>query len=203
MSRDDIVIADGMNYIKGYRYQLYCEAKSLLTPSCVVQIGAPADKCREWNKNIAQQTDQAGSLDKNERKPYAEDVLDNLIFRYEEPNGMTRWDSPLFVIPWEDKEIPGQDIWDAMVNAGTVRPNQATVMVGYPVSHNLVYKRWTNLAMMPQPAAADSNYLQTLDKTTQEVVALILEYQKMNGDSGGEMVVPDASVVSEWGAVVY
>jgi hypothetical protein len=36
LSRDDIVIADGLNYIKGFRYQLYCEAKALQTPSCVV-----------------------------------------------------------------------------------------------------------------------------------------------------------------------
>jgi protein KTI12 len=36
LSRDDIVIADGLNYIKGFRYQLYCEAKAVQTPSCVV-----------------------------------------------------------------------------------------------------------------------------------------------------------------------
>lgn len=36
LSRDDIVIADGLNYIKGFRYQLYCEAKAVSTPSCVV-----------------------------------------------------------------------------------------------------------------------------------------------------------------------
>lgn len=36
LSRSDIVLADGMNYIKGFRYQLYCEAKALQTPSCVV-----------------------------------------------------------------------------------------------------------------------------------------------------------------------
>ena len=38
LSRDDIVIADGLNYIKGFRYQLYCEAKALQTPSCVVSM---------------------------------------------------------------------------------------------------------------------------------------------------------------------
>lgn len=38
LSRDDIVIADGLNYIKGFRYQLYCEAKALQTPSCVVSV---------------------------------------------------------------------------------------------------------------------------------------------------------------------
>ena len=36
LSRDTVVIADGLNYIKGFRYQLYCEAKALQTPSCVV-----------------------------------------------------------------------------------------------------------------------------------------------------------------------
>jgi len=38
LSRDDIVIADGLNYIKGFRYQLYCEAKAVQTPSCVVSL---------------------------------------------------------------------------------------------------------------------------------------------------------------------
>ena len=37
LGRDNIVIADGMNYIKGFRYQLYCEAKAVQTPSCVVR----------------------------------------------------------------------------------------------------------------------------------------------------------------------
>jgi protein KTI12 len=38
LARDSIVIADGLNYIKGYRYQLHCEAKAVQTPSCVVCI---------------------------------------------------------------------------------------------------------------------------------------------------------------------
>jgi len=38
LSHDDIVIADGLNYIKGFRYQLYCEEKALQTPSCVVSL---------------------------------------------------------------------------------------------------------------------------------------------------------------------
>jgi len=36
LGRDTIVVADGLNYIKGYRYQLYCEAKGLSTTNCVV-----------------------------------------------------------------------------------------------------------------------------------------------------------------------
>ena len=36
LGKDVIVIADALNYIKGFRYQLFCEAKALGTPSCVV-----------------------------------------------------------------------------------------------------------------------------------------------------------------------
>lgn len=64
---------------------------------------------------------------------YAVDIFDNLVYRYEEPNGMTRWDSPLFTVPYDDAAPPCQDIWDAIVGsegrAKTVTPNLATVMV--------------------------------------------------------------------------
>lgn len=36
LARDSIVILDGMNYIKGWRYQLWCEAKASNTTCCVV-----------------------------------------------------------------------------------------------------------------------------------------------------------------------
>jgi len=36
LGRDSIVILDGMNYIKGWRYQLWCEAKAAGTTCCVV-----------------------------------------------------------------------------------------------------------------------------------------------------------------------
>ncbi|KAI5289010.1 hypothetical protein KEM54_004570 [Ascosphaera aggregata] len=79
LGRDTIVIADGMNYIKGYRYQLWCEAKAAGTTCCVVrisrhqldflivagkgiktfwlmhlgqmQIGTPADRCVAANES--------------------------------------------------------------------------------------------------------------------------------------------------------
>lgn len=47
---------------------------------------------------------------------------------------MTRWDSPLFTVPYEDEKPPFEDIWEAMIGsegkAKLVKPNQATVMVG-------------------------------------------------------------------------
>ena len=40
LGKDTIVVADGLNYIKGFRYQLYCEAKAVQTPSCVVRTSS-------------------------------------------------------------------------------------------------------------------------------------------------------------------
>ncbi|KAK2565179.1 Protein KTI12-like protein [Acropora cervicornis] len=38
ISRDDIVILDSLNYIKGFRYELYCVAKAHKTTHCVVSV---------------------------------------------------------------------------------------------------------------------------------------------------------------------
>ena len=50
LSKDAVVIADGLNYIKGYRYQLWCEAKAAGTRCCVVHVAAREDECKIWNK---------------------------------------------------------------------------------------------------------------------------------------------------------
>ena len=38
LNRRTLVILDGMNYIKGFRYQLYCIARSLATAHCVASV---------------------------------------------------------------------------------------------------------------------------------------------------------------------
>ena len=38
MSKDDVIILDYLNYIKGYRYELFCISKLYQTPQCVVSI---------------------------------------------------------------------------------------------------------------------------------------------------------------------
>ncbi|KAF2405042.1 chromatin associated protein KTI12 [Trichodelitschia bisporula] len=166
LTRDAIVIVDAPNYIKGFRYQMFCEAKAVQTPSCVVEvhIGTPIDTCRENNLR-AREVDPATA--------YADEVFDNLVFRYEEPNGMTRWDSPLFTVLYDDPAPPGEAIWDALVgNDGRVkmvRPNAATVL---------------------RPAT-QQDYLYELDKQTSEIVAHILTWQKDHpGEEGGQVSVP-------------
>lgn len=38
MSKEDIIIFDYLNYIKGYRYELFCISKLYQTPQCVVNL---------------------------------------------------------------------------------------------------------------------------------------------------------------------
>lgn len=40
LGKDTFVIVDGMNYIKGWRYQLWCESKAAETTCCVVRLKA-------------------------------------------------------------------------------------------------------------------------------------------------------------------
>jgi protein KTI12 len=49
LNRDTIVIADALNYVKGFRYQLYCVARAVSTPHCTVSYsdGDVCDCC-EW-----------------------------------------------------------------------------------------------------------------------------------------------------------
>ncbi|QIW96461.1 hypothetical protein AMS68_001979 [Peltaster fructicola] len=160
LTRDDIVVADGMNYIKGFRYQLYCEAKAVQTPNCVVHIGTPTDQCRAFNEQ-ALETGTGG---------YQPEVFDNLVFRYEEPNGMNRWDAPLFTVPHDDPEAPYDAIWEAMVGSDgkvkVVRPNAATVV---------------------RPAT-EQDILYELDKSTSEVVTSITIWQQDHPGEGGGIV---------------
>ncbi|CEJ93639.1 Putative RNA polymerase II elongator complex subunit [[Torrubiella] hemipterigena] len=167
LSDKDIVILDGMNYIKGWRYQLHCEAKALRTPSCILQIGCTVDRAKQVN------TERLENKDSKQPEAYDRSNWENLVFRYEEPNPMTRWDSPLFTMIWEDDEAQAtktfDSMWDAIAGEGRkiIRPNQATEQRGRD---------------------ADGDYLYILDKETQDVVKRILDQQVE--DAGGEVRIP-------------
>jgi protein KTI12 len=48
--------------------------------------------------------------------------------RYEEPNSMARWDSPLYTVPWSDESAPAQEIWET-VTAGAKAPSNVAVLL--------------------------------------------------------------------------
>lgn len=145
LSRSNIVILDNLTYIKGFRYQLFCEAKAVETNSCCLHVGAPKDICAKWN-----------SERKNDAWP--DDLFEALVFRYEEPNGMAKWDSPLFAIGYEDEELPIDEIWDQLILRKPKPPNQATSIK--PVT--------------------PMNYLTELDRITMATVNELLDMHKTN-----------------------
>lgn len=191
LSTRDIVILDGLNYIKGWRYQLYCEAKNLSTPSVLLQVGCPPDRARAVNEERLLRQEEAltagRSVAGDDEAPegaYEPANWENLVFRYEEPNPMSRWDSPLFTLIWEDDEAQTRkvfgEMWEAIAGEGrkVIRPNQSTVQ---------------------RSRDAGGDYLYVLDRETQDIVKKILEQQSdegggeisisKSGDAGGEMLV--------------
>lgn len=180
LSNKDIVILDGANYIKGWRYQLYCEAKAVRTPHCVVHVGTPVSQARGVNDErlttamAVSSSSVDGEPRSEEELPYESGCWENLVFRYEEPNAMARWDSPLFTVVWDDPTPPCDAIWDEIVGSEAeggkkvVRPNQATVM----------------------KAPSSEDYLYELDRSTQGILNKILEWVKDHpGEGGGEVGV--------------
>lgn len=173
LDKNTIVIADGgagLN-IKGFRYQLWCAAREVGVRCLSLHVHAPPQVCKLWNAKRRQQLGEEASYD--------DQTLDSLLMRFEEPNAMTRWDSPLIIAPTiltagdtgstsavladesniTVEPIPFDDIWDAATK-GSV--NKAPAVVA-PVR------------------STTASYLSLLESSTQAVVACILQHQSTLG----------------------
>jgi protein KTI12 len=121
--------------------------------------------------------------DDDDEEPYEPSNWENLAFRYEEPNPMARWDSPLFTLVWEDDEAQTRavfdKIWDAIAGEGRkpVKPNQSTVQ---------------------RDKDPGGDYLYVLERETQDIVKKILERQPDEG--GGVVSLPRVNGASDGGA---
>ncbi|EJU01920.1 chromatin associated protein KTI12 [Dacryopinax primogenitus] len=120
LSKDTLLILDGMNYIKGYRYQIYCAAREAGVRVCTVFVACTPEQAKEWHD----------ARPAEER--YDPATLDNLITRYEEPSSMVRWDSPLFTVAGDDEDVPGDAIWQAIMSGVKRPPNRATETAAKP-----------------------------------------------------------------------
>ena len=113
--------------------------------------------CEEWNKSHP--------------TPYPDQIFQELLLRYEEPNSATRWDSPLFTVIYDDKELPIEEIWGVITNTKT-KPNMSTV----------------------QRSATDTDGLYELERGTQDVVTFVMQNVQPGGGKvkipGVEKVIP-------------
>jgi len=114
LTKDAVVIIDSLNYIKGYRYELYCMSKHLATAHCVLWCNVSPDTAHEWNS-------------KREISPlgYPPELMDALVMRFEPPDSRNRWDSPLFTI-CRDDALPTASVCAALFQSKAPAPNQST-----------------------------------------------------------------------------
>ncbi|XP_032406603.1 LOW QUALITY PROTEIN: protein KTI12 homolog [Xiphophorus hellerii] len=113
VNKDNIVILDSLNYIKGYRYELFCLTKHAQTPHCLVHCLTSGEESSLWNKN----REAAGR--------YSQDIFDALVQRFEAPDSRNRWDSPLFTV-LKDDILPLEAVSDALFKRKAPPPNQST-----------------------------------------------------------------------------
>ncbi|GAX74904.1 hypothetical protein CEUSTIGMA_g2350.t1 [Chlamydomonas eustigma] len=85
LSKKTYVILDSLNNIKGYRYELWCVARSSGCRYCMIHVHADLEVCKRWN------------LDRDGDK-YSEEIFDDLAGRFERPDARNRWDAPLFTV---------------------------------------------------------------------------------------------------------
>lgn len=189
-----------------------------------VQIGTPPDRCVATNeKRIARQkelaekpekkdepienADQPGSETEqwqDDEQPYPPELLNNLIYRYEEPTNSARWDKPLFIIPWIDQEPQADEIWTAITGIPapkvssegadatsaartqdeSLKPEESTktpetTQRTLPVRRVIRPKVQQHQATI-QPTQTDSNALHAFEKKTSEIVSALREFSLKN-----------------------
>ncbi|KAJ3129839.1 hypothetical protein HK098_008073 [Nowakowskiella sp. JEL0407] len=177
LTKEDIVICDYMNYIKGFRYQLYCVARSLGTPSCCLHCGITQDQALEFNTL--------------KPSPYTEETLKDLITRFEEPDPKSRWDSPLYTVIPSDRAFTSFPISNALnlqkpTTISSSLPTLDNSDIGAHIVSSLLLRSPVkpNLSTVVKPLT-ETNYVHDMDVALTSIINAVLEAHKLLGDGGG------------------
>lgn len=122
LNKEDVVIFDAGNYIKGYRYEVYCATKAARVSQCTIFCAVNDLKMKEFNGRRTS-ADEV-SLD-NGDVPYDEQTMEALKMRFEEPHGNNRWDAPLFTI-FPETSLHFEAIYSSLFEKGPPPPNLST-----------------------------------------------------------------------------
>ena len=116
LGADCVVIVDSLNYIKGFRYELHCIARTLRMPQCTVWVQADVAAARPWN---SARLEVAGD-------GFPEAIFEELCRRFEAPLEKNRWDTPLFLVDMSPPRAgAGGEVEGAGSGAGAADPLQA------------------------------------------------------------------------------
>ena len=113
LGKDNVVICDGLNYIKGFRYELFCASKAGKTTQLTIQCDLSPEDAEQIN------------LARGDSEKYNEDIFKALVQRYEAPISSNRWDAPLFLV-LKDGNVNLDGIFDSLFNKKAPPPNMST-----------------------------------------------------------------------------
>jgi protein KTI12 len=173
VSKDNIIIVDSLNSIKGYRYELWCLARAAGIRYCVLYCDVEETHSRKWNEERREKGEAA----------YDDVIFEDLVRRFEKPDRRNRWDSPLFEL-WPHKD--------------GIEKSSAAVLDAVSHLTKKVDSKTQDVKIL-QPTIAtqnvrfsEANSLYELDRATQEVINAIVEAQSqalggpLNGVSLGQ-----------------
>ncbi|KAJ4850955.1 hypothetical protein Tsubulata_011538 [Turnera subulata] len=144
--------------IKGYRYELWCLARSAGIRYCVLFCDAEETECQKWNEQRRREGEAA----------YDDAIFEDLARRFERPDRRNRWDSPLFEL-WPSRH-------GIQKSSGAI-----TDAVAYLTKK--VDSKTRDVKILQPTIATQStrfsevNSLYELDRATQEVSNMIVEAQ--------------------------
>ncbi|KAI8023778.1 putative pentatricopeptide repeat-containing protein [Camellia lanceoleosa] len=158
LSKDNIIIVDSLNSIKGYRYELWCLARAAGIRYCVVYCDVEETHCRKWNEQRRERVESS----------YNDRIFDDLVSRFEKPDRRNRWDSPLFEL-WPFKD-------------GVEKSSPAIVDAVLYLTKEVDSKTKDVRVLQPTIATqtarvSEANSLYEMDRATQEVMSAIMEAQ--------------------------
>lgn len=100
LTKESTVICDGANYIKGFRYELYCAARAVGTYLVCVWVGSTVPLSAALAVNIERE---------NRDDAYDPRMLRDLWLRFEPPDARNKWECPLVIADFGGKD--GESNW--------------------------------------------------------------------------------------------
>lgn len=185
LQKDNVLIFDSLNLIKGYRYEIWCLARGASTRCCVVHVDTPVDTCRSWN---ASRSDDV----------YTEETFEDLASRLERPDSKNRWEAPLYsVFP-----LLGEDNTRRVCESIAQYTTHGSKGRGREVQEAQGMKL-NGMDLQPTIATSSqvlssTNLLHDVDKELQAVVKEIMEAQTLAGGSAAGIITfgPDMPILN-------
>lgn len=123
LNKENVVIFDAGNYIKGYRYEVYCATKAARVSQCTFFCAINDQQMKGFNGE--RREEDVVTVMGNSAVPYTEETLEALKMRFEEPQGNNRWDAPLFTV-FPETSLDFEAIYRCLYEQGPPPPNQST-----------------------------------------------------------------------------